>query len=66
MYLSGVAGSVALGIATALISAVALSLPSVAVTALTVVAVIGIAILTSYIDADKAKALNNSVLGLFK
>lgn len=68
MYLSGVAGSVALGIVTAMISAaaVALSLPSVAVTALTVVAVIGIAILTSYIDADKAKSLNNAVLGLFK
>lgn len=68
MYLSGVAGSVALGITTALISAVAvaLSLPSVAVTALTVVSVIGIAILTSYIDAEKAKALNNAALGLFK
>ncbi len=68
MCLSGVAGSVALGIVTAMISAaaVALSLPSVAVTALTVVAVIGIAILTSYIDADKAKSLNNAVLGLFK
>ncbi|HEF4888362.1 colicin-like pore-forming protein [Klebsiella oxytoca] len=68
MYLSGVASSVALGIVTAMISAaaVALSLPSVAVTALTVVAVIGIAILTSYIDADKAKSLNNAVLGLFK
>lgn len=68
MYLSGVAGGVALGIATAMIStvAVALSLPSVAVSALTVVAVIGISILTSHIDADKAKALNNAVLGLFK
>ncbi len=68
MYLSGVAGAVALGITTAMIStvAVALSLPSVAVSALTVVAVIGISILTSYIDADKAKALNNAVLGLFK
>lgn len=68
MYLSGVASGVALGIATAMISAaaVALSLTSVAVTALTVVAVIGIAILTSYIDADKAKSLNNAVLGLFK
>ncbi|WP_094642881.1 colicin-like pore-forming protein [Klebsiella pneumoniae] len=68
MYLSGVAGAVALGITTAFISAaaVALSLPSVAVTALTVVAVIGISILTSYIDAEKAKALNNAVLGLFK
>ncbi|HBS0276948.1 TPA: hypothetical protein L9975_005226 [Klebsiella pneumoniae] len=68
MYLSGVAGAVALGITTAMIStvAVALSLPSVAVSALTVVAVIGISILTSYIDADKAKALNNAVLSLFK
>lgn len=68
MYLSGIAGSVALGIVTAFISAtaVALSLPSVTVTALTVVAIIGIAILTSYIDAEKAKALNNAVLGLFK
>ncbi|HBS3054500.1 TPA: hypothetical protein MAE98_005083 [Klebsiella pneumoniae] len=68
MYLSGVASGVALGITTAMIStvAVALSLPSVAVSALTVVAVIGISILTSYIDADKAKALNNAVLGLFK
>ncbi|HCI7496801.1 hypothetical protein FK516_26485 [Klebsiella pneumoniae] len=68
MYLSGVAGAVALGITTAMIStvAVALSLPSVAVSALTVVAVISISILTSYIDADKAKALNNAVLGLFK
>lgn len=68
MYLSGVAGSVALSITTALISAVAvaLSLPSVAVTALTIVSVIGIAILTSYIDAEKAKALNNAALGLFK
>ncbi|WJE88320.1 colicin-like pore-forming protein [Klebsiella phage Kpn74] len=46
--------------------AVALSLPAVAVSALTVVSVIGISILTSYIDADKAKALNNAVLGLFK
>ncbi|HEE3619404.1 colicin-like pore-forming protein [Klebsiella pneumoniae] len=68
MYLSGVAGAVALGITTAMIStvAVALSLPAVAVSALTVVSVIGISILTSYIDADKAKALNNAVLGLFK
>lgn len=68
MYLSGIAGSVALGIVTAFISAaaVALSLPSVAVTALTVMAVIGIAIATSYIDAEKAKELNNAVLGLFK
>ncbi|MCQ8845365.1 colicin-like pore-forming protein [Klebsiella sp. KJ_S1] len=68
MYLSGVASGVALGITTAMIStvAVALSLPSVAVSALTVVAVIGISILTSYIDAEKAKALNNAVLGLFK
>ncbi|AXZ61971.1 hypothetical protein AM425_27330 (plasmid) [Klebsiella pneumoniae] len=57
MYLSGVAGAVALGITTAMIStvAVALSLPAVAVSALTVVSVIGISILTSYIDADKAK-----------
>ncbi|HDT5146507.1 TPA: hypothetical protein QHS21_002568 [Klebsiella michiganensis] len=68
MYLSGVAGSVALGIATAMISGIAslVSVPAVAVSALTVVAVIGIAIATSYIDADKAKALNNAVLGLFK
>lgn len=68
MYLSGIAGRVALGIVTAFISAaaVALSLTSVAVTALTVVAVIGIAIAVSYIDADKAKTLNNAVLGLFK
>ncbi|CAH6170453.1 colicin-like pore-forming protein [Klebsiella oxytoca] len=68
MYLSGVAGSVALGIATAMISGIAslVSVPAVAVSALTVVAVIGIAIATSYIDANKAKALNNAVLGLFK
>lgn len=68
MYLSGIAGRVALGIVTGIISAaaVALSLAPVAVTALTVVAVIGIAIAISYIDADKAKTLNNAVLGLFK
>lgn len=68
MYLSGVTGTVALGIVTAIISFVAatFAIPSVAVTALTVVAIIGIAIATSYIDAEKAKALNNAVTNLFK
>ncbi|HBT9189176.1 TPA: hypothetical protein MCM71_004562 [Klebsiella pneumoniae] len=68
MYLSGVAGSVALGIVTAMISGLAalVSIPALAVTALTVTAVIGIAIATSYISADSAKALNNAVADLFK
>ncbi|HHT1575583.1 TPA: colicin-like pore-forming protein [Enterobacter cloacae] len=68
MYLSGIAGSVALGIVTALISGLAslVSIPAVAITALTVMAVIGIAIATSYISPDKAKELNNAVAGLFK
>ncbi|EPQ5216433.1 colicin-like pore-forming protein [Klebsiella aerogenes] len=68
MYLSGIAGSVALGIVTAMISGLAalVSIPAVAVTALTVTAVIGIAIATSYINADTAKALNNAVADLFK
>lgn len=68
MYLSGVAGSVALGIVTGMISGLAalISIPALAVTALTVTAVIGIAIATSYINADTAKTLNNAVADLFK
>lgn len=68
MYLSGITSAVALGIVTAIISlvAAAYAIPSAAITAVTVIAIIGLAIATSYIDAEKAKALNNAVANLFK
>ncbi|NIF32815.1 colicin immunity protein [Enterobacter sp. Cy-643] len=64
MVLSGVAGSVALGIITAILALLAAQLsfvPTIVFTALGIVAIISVALAASYIDAALADKINNAV-----